>query len=142
MRVDALLYPSLSDRIRYHLYRHRYEIDPKFRFNGDNIVFLGGGRIALGAGSYIGSGSIISCLPGRTITIGKGCHISHRVGLFSNTLKAGAYAEGREEYRYGDISIGDGCWVFLNSYIGPGVTLPPRTVVPANSVVTRSPIAF
>lgn len=135
-----LLYPSLSDRIRYYQYRRRYDIDPGFRFNGDGIVLVGYGKIRLGAKSYIGAGSVVSCKhPGYTVSVGKRCQISHNVGIYSNTMKVREFFEGFQVDRLGDVEIGDGCWVGMGSYIGPGVSLPPRTIVPANSVVTRSP---
>jgi acetyltransferase-like isoleucine patch superfamily enzyme len=138
-RILPLLYPSLSDRVRYQTYRRIYEIDPDFRFNGDNIVLLGAGRIVLGAGSYVGSGSILSAVPGQSITVGVGVKVASRVAIYTNSLRVGKLLDGVEEDKMGDVSIGDGAWICLGAYIGPGVTIQPNGVVPAYSVVTKSP---
>lgn len=71
-----------------------------------------------------------------TIIIRKDCRISQGVGLITcdhdptdlDTL-----------CNYGNIEIGDRCWICMNAVICPGVTLLPGTVVGANSVVKRSP---
>lgn len=140
MRLDSLLQPiSLQDRIRYHTYRRRYGLPSSFGFNGGGIVFGGDGEVNAGANSYIGSFSILSTTRGNAVRIGKDCRIGHRVSIYTSSNRVKAYLEGRDEYKYGDVVLGDSCWVGVNAYIGPNVVLPPRSIVPANAVVTRSP---
>ena len=138
-RVLPLLYPSLSDRIRYQAYRRLYDVDPKFRFNGDNIVLLGAGKISLGADSYVGSGSILSAVPGQRIHVGRDVKVASRAAIYTNSLKVGKLLDGVEDDKVGDVTIGDGAWICLGAYIGPGVTIAPNSTVPAYSVITKSP---
>ncbi len=141
MNIERLVDPlSLKDHLRYWRYRRRYGLHNSFRFNGDGILFSGGGKIEAGERSYIGRGSIISTVPGTKVTIGKDCMISHYVLFYTSSLYAKDYVKGVKTQKVGDIVVGDGSWIGASAYIGPGVNLPPYTIVPANSVVTRSPL--
>jgi len=134
--VDPL---SLKDRLRYWGYRRKYGLHRSFRFNGDGILFTGGGEIEAGERSYIGRGSIISTVDGTKVKIGKDCMISHYVLFYTSSLYAKDYAKGIKTQKTGDIVIGDGVWIGAGAYIGPGVSLPEFTIIPANAVVTKYP---
>lgn len=69
------------------------------------------------------------------ISIGKGCYIAPNVGLITanhDIYDLDAHTEGK------DIMLGDKCWIGMNSVILPGVILGEKTIVAANSVVTKS----
>lgn len=70
-----------------------------------------------------------------TIKIGKGTYIAPNVGLITanhDPMNVDKHLPGK------DIVIGENCWIGMNSIILPGVTLGPRTVVGAGSIVTKS----
>ncbi|MFN3900081.1 MAG: acyltransferase [Alishewanella aestuarii] len=69
------------------------------------------------------------------IVIGRGCYIAPNVGLITanhNIIDLDLHTEGK------GITLGDKCWIGMNSVILPGVILGERTIVAANSVVTKS----
>ena len=69
------------------------------------------------------------------ITIGKGTYIAPNVGLITanhdlNNLKVWSEAK--------PITIGDNCWIGMNTVVLPGVILGNHTIVGAGSIVTKS----
>lgn len=69
------------------------------------------------------------------IIIGKGTYIAPNVGL----ITANHDKSNLDEHDSGqDITIGENCWIGMNSVILPGVTLGDRTIVGAGSIVTKS----
>jgi len=39
------------------------------------------------------------------------------------------------------VSVGDGVWIGLNSYIGPGIVIGSNSVIGANSVIIKNVLA-
>ncbi len=69
------------------------------------------------------------------VTIGENCYIANHVGII--TEQHDVY--NLEKHCSGsDVTIGDWCWIGMNSVIMPGVILGDHTTVGANSVVTKS----
>lgn len=69
------------------------------------------------------------------ITIGHGTWIAPNVGL----ITANHCMDNLEAHEPAKpITLGESCWIGMNSTILPGVTLGPRTIVGAGSVVTKS----
>jgi acetyltransferase-like isoleucine patch superfamily enzyme len=69
------------------------------------------------------------------IRLGRGTYIAPNVGIITanhDPSNLDQHAEAK------DVTIGESCWIGMNSVILPGVTLGPRTIVGAGSVVTKS----
>ena len=69
------------------------------------------------------------------INIGRGTFIAANVGI----ITANHDLQNLEKHMSGkDVTIGEKCWIGMNSVILPGVTLGEGTVVGAGSIVTKS----
>ncbi len=69
------------------------------------------------------------------IKIGRGTFIAANVGI----ITANHDLQNLEKHMSGkDVTIGEKCWIGMNSVILPGVTLGEGTVVGAGSIVTKS----
>ena len=73
---------------------------------------------------------------GDDVTIAANCAIVDVTHAFN--LRGGNPGNLIAEMENAAVSIGDGCFIGIGSVILPGVTLGTRSVVGANSVVTRS----
>jgi acetyltransferase-like isoleucine patch superfamily enzyme len=72
---------------------------------------------------------------GARITIGRGSWIASNVGIITANHDPADLAK----HLPGEpVTLGESCWIGMNSVILPGVTLGPHTIVGAGSVVTHS----
>ncbi|WP_082073308.1 acyltransferase [Pseudomonas sp. LFM046] len=125
-------------KINYWVYRQRYDVHHRFRFNGRLIQLYGEGKIVAGEGSYIGELSTIQASKGAVVSIGCGCHVSHNVRIYTQSaLPDSDFSIKPVPSKVGDVKIGDYCWVGANVLINPGVEIGRNSVVGANSVVTK-----
>lgn len=123
----------------YLKFRNVYQIDKSFRFNGHEILLYGEGKIVCGEGSYIGDRSTLHSALGHEINIGRGCQISSNVRIFTQTAIADAdFSIKPVPSKFGNVMLGDYCWVGANVLINPGIEIGRNSVVGANSVVTKN----
>lgn len=103
---------------------------------------LGSGRLHAGEHSYTDRAGTIH-LSGGDVRIGRHTRIGSNTRLETlsdvaddRVLSGGAFTSAR--HKRGDVVTGDGVWIGVNWYIGPGVVIGNDAVIGANSVVTKS----
>lgn len=119
--------------------RSRYDIHPSAHWSSGTI-FLGDGRIRVGARSYLGHDCHISSHPSTaSVTIGSRCAIAH--GVHIRTTNYARVPEFRDAFdmapESADIVIRDDVWIGSHVYINAGVTVGSNVIIGANSVVTK-----
>lgn len=85
--------------------------------------------------NFQGTGNYYQAVGDGKIIIGKGCWIAPNVGLVTtnhDVQNPDLHVESK------NITLGEKCWIGMNSVILPGVTLGPHTTVGAGSIVTKS----
>jgi len=124
-------------KIKYEIFRDKFELSPTFKFNGPDIRFYGEGRIIIDDESYIGSYSTIQARPDCIVRIGKGCHISHNVRMYTGSNHVDQdFSLSKLLMKTGNIIVRDYVWIGVNVYIGPGIEIGENSIVGANTVVT------
>jgi len=94
-----------------------------------------GGRISIGAGTFINYGCVI--LDAAPVSIGASCQIASGVQLLTAThpldpdLRRDAWELAHP------VTVGDNVWLGAGAIVTPGVTIGDDSVVGAGSVVTR-----
>ncbi len=83
--------------------------------------------------------SDISTTESYLITIGNNVTISNGVQFITHDNSICKVLEGATDV-FGEIKIGDNCFIGAKSIILYGVTLPNNTIVAAGSVVAKSPL--
>lgn len=131
-------YKQSFTNTRYSKYRQLYNLDPTFRFNGEEILMYGNGKIEIAEGSYIGNYSTLQSGEGLCIQIGANCSISHNVRMYttSNVVDQNFNTDAIKRKKTGNIEIGNGVWIGANVFINPGTKIGSNTIIGANSVVS------
>ena len=128
----------MEQNAAYTEYREKYSISDDFRFNGNDILLYGDGKISCGSGSYIGSYSTVQAYKNCKVSIGKHCSISHNVRIYTqSTIPDQDFSKLPLAEKTGDVFIGDFVWIGANVFINPGVRIGDNSIIGANSVVTR-----
>jgi maltose O-acetyltransferase len=125
---------------KYRKIREKFLIREDFRFNGDEILFYGNGKISCGSNSYIGNYSTILAYDNCLVEIGNNCSISHNVRIYtsSKTSDQDLNHTGSKTKKTGNVIIKDGSWIGANVFINPGITIGENSIVGSNSVVTKN----
>lgn len=100
---------------------------------GDSHNLIIGNHVSFNGNSYI------QCVGG--VKIGSYVTISYGVTILTTGLKAEDYPNicmcPMREHIFAPVTIGDGVWLCANSMVMPGVSIAPRIIVAAGSVVTK-----
>lgn len=134
-----LKYKIVAQKKTYDLFRKKYEIDQSFRFNGNEILFYGNGKIKCGSNSYIGNYSTIQTADNCYVTIGNNCAISHNVRIYTTTNDPNQNFDKlvpKEKYSK-NVIICNGVWIGANVFINPGIIIGENAIIGANSVLTK-----
>lgn len=123
---------------------------------GDNTRICGGvrlygaGLVEIGAECWIGLNCSFYTSPGYRIVIGDRCDIAPQTTFMQGSHEIGPVSRRAGEGKAGDIIVGDGCWIGVQSILMGGSTLEegclagantmlmPRTY-PASSLILGSP---
>jgi len=131
---------DISFESKYLGYRKKYNLSKTFKFNGNEILFYGDGKIIIGDNTYIGRYSTIQSYSGCVVTIGSNCSISHYVKIYTMNSNAEDIIVEKKEISksIGDVTIGNNCWIGTNVFIKEGIEIGDNCVIGANSVVTKN----
>lgn len=140
-RIDIVFRKIESLMKSVTLYRLNKKLPCKLRFvdeGGGGFVVAGDlNKFSIDETSYIKSGSYIECSGG--VTIGKYCHLSRDVTIFSTTHEY----DSRSKIPYDEIKterpvvIKDFVWVASHVIILGGVTIGEGAIIGAGSVVIK-----
>jgi tetrahydrodipicolinate N-acetyltransferase len=100
---------------------------------GTSVFVSAGGRLEIGAGTFINDGSTVTCFD--RITIGAGCAISWQVSVLDANVHE-LTVRGLARPRSQPVWIGEGVWIGTGATVLPGASIGPGAVVGAGSVVT------
>ena len=164
--ANATLPEFANNPQRLRIARPRRIINPEYMFLGDNIN-IGPGSLLMAVKEYPGSfakhpekelvnqkftprisiGNRVTATANLQIAAHSDIVIEDDVLFASNiniTDALHGYKHANEAYKYqplfriAPILIGKGCWIGQNVVVLPGVTIGIRSIVGANSVVTKS----
>ena len=93
------------------------------------------GNVKVGENTWIGPYIIDGGKCG--IEIGSNCSISSGVNIIGHDTVKWALSGGKLPYQYGEVKIGNNCFIGTNAIITKGVTIGNHSVVGANAVVTK-----
>ena len=141
LKVDIIIEKIDCLLIDVDVYRLNKKLPSKFTFinEGGGSYYIGGdvSKFFIDETSYLKSGAYVECSGG--VIIGKYCHISRDVSIFSTIHDY----NGRSKIPYDDVVtskptiIKDFVWVGSNSIILAGVTIGEGAIIGAGSVVTK-----
>lgn len=135
------IYIVLQKSYQYNInkkYRSKYNIAPSFFFTGDDVLLEGEGEIILGEKSRIGRRCWLSAVEGTTISVGKNTRIGPNTTMLTSNTKSRQDFSKSKDRSTGNISIGNHCWIGVNTYIKEGVSIGNNCIIGANSVVTKN----
>lgn len=135
--------------------RLKINLGPNVHVRGELLLFAFGGRIDIGANTYIGEGTRIwsadSVVIGNNVLISHNCSIidtdSHelnhldRAAGFVNMIKNG-HSKDKGAILCAPIIIEDYAWISYNVSILKGVRIGKGAIIAAGSVVTKDVNAF
>lgn len=98
--------------------------------NSLRIRLLKWGGVNVGQNVFIGEGVIIDTIRPDLLTIGDNTLITARCMILTHFYKEG-------NFYYGDVKIGNGCFIGMNTIIANSVTIGDGAVIGAGSIVTK-----
>lgn len=146
-------------RINHHAANGGFYI--RYPVEGEVLEGLDSGRLRIGDGTLLEPGCWLTLGPEARIEIGSGCFLNmgvmlaavERIEIGDHVMLANNCFVGDADHRHDDpsrpithqgfvprgpVRIGSNCWFGVNCTVTGGVEIGERTVVGANSVVTRS----
>lgn len=94
------------------------------------------GEVNVGINTWIGPFTVLDGSGG--LTIGNNCSISAGVQIYTHDSVQWAISGGKDAYAYGQVKIGNNCYIGPNTIIAKGVEIGEGTIIGANSFVNKS----
>ena len=104
---------------------------------GTGTKLYGDGQISVGEGSYMGRYCLVNAVEGHKVTIGTNCAMSDFIAIYTQNRKADQDFSKTCEFEYGNVTIGDYCWIGFGVFIKQGVSIGKNCVIGAHSVVVK-----
>ncbi len=139
MRREAFLRWPVQGNVLEALHEGRLEIGPGTLFEPHVwITAPAPARVRIGAGSFLNFGVMVAAQElveiGDHCMLANGCFVSDASHRYDDLQKPITW-QGFESK--GPTRIGDNCWLAANVVVTSGVSIGERSVIGANSVVTR-----
>ena len=94
------------------------------------------GEVKVGSNTWVGPFTVLD--GSGKLEIGNNCSISAGVQIYSHDSVQWAISGGAISYDYGEVKIGNNCYIGPNTIITKGVEIGEGTIVGANSFVNKS----
>jgi acetyltransferase-like isoleucine patch superfamily enzyme len=94
------------------------------------VRLLKWGGVNVGKNIFLGEGVVIDTIRPDLLTIGDNTLITARCMILTHFYKNG-------NFYYGDVKIGSGCFIGMNTIIANSVTIGDNSVIGAGSIVTK-----
>ena len=94
------------------------------------VRLLKWGGVDVGKNIFLGEGVVIDTIRPDLLTIGDNTLITARCMILTHFYKDG-------NFYYGDVKIGNGCFIGMNTIIANSVTIGDGAVIGAGSIVTK-----
>jgi acetyltransferase-like isoleucine patch superfamily enzyme len=150
--------PARRWRINRHMARAGAFI--RYPVEGEVLEALDSGRLVVGEGTLLEPGCWLTLAPEARIEIGRGCFLNRgtmlaaleRIEIGDHVMFANNCFVGDSDHRYDDpnrpiteqgfvprgpVRIGSNCWFGVGCVVTGGVQIGDRSVIGANSVVTK-----
>jgi len=135
---------KLLQRWRMRTYREKYDISDDIEFVNVGTLLSGDGTIEIGAGSYVSNDTKIHAHERCSVVIGENTAIGDQVRIYTRNKIAeqdmstqSVAALDEDSFRYGDVIIGDNCWIGARVSVIEDTEIGKNTTVGTHSVVTR-----
>lgn len=93
-------------------------------------ILLSWGGVNVGQNVFIGEGVLVDTIRPDLLTIGDNTLITARCMILTHFYKEG-------NFYYGEVKIGNGCFIGMNTIIVNSVTIGDGAVIGAGSIVTK-----
>lgn len=94
------------------------------------------GEVKVGNNTWVGPFTVLD--GSGKLEIGNNCSISAGVQIYSHDSVQWAISGGTKAYEYGEVKIGNNCYIGPNTIITKGVEIGEGTIIGANSFVNKS----
>lgn len=109
-----------------------------FFYPNTHITVECGGKLKIGKNCFFNHDCSVTCL--NQISIGNDCIFGESVKIYDHNHQYVMNGElfRKQEYKKGNVRIGNNCWIGSNTVILAGATIGSNVVIAAGSIVMKS----